>query len=576
MNYRWILRPYAPDPLVEEVSRSLNDLPKALARALVVRGIDSFERARHFFRPSLDTLHDPFSMADMDLAAARVVEAIERSEQILVYGDYDVDGTTATALLVSALRSMGAKVSYFIPDRFDDGYGLGTSGMDRAAARGADLIVAVDCGVTSIKEAAHARTLGLDLIVCDHHTPKEQLPDCAAVLDPKRNDCDYPFKELCGCAVAFKLVQAVLAKLGRSPEEANQYLDLVAVATASDIVPAQGENRVLLYFGLQMLRSTRRPGLQKLAELAGLDLDTASASNVVFTIGPRINAAGRLSSAEKAVELLLADDLAAAHHLASELEGLNKRRRDLDRAVLKDAESLAERQITSGTRHSIVLHREDWHLGVLGIVASRLVERFYKPVVLLGTSNGVAKGSARSINGVNVFDALCECRDLLLEFGGHDFAAGMSLEPANVDRFQRRFDEAVAQAITPELLDPVLHIDAVADIDHIDTRFWAVLKQFAPHGPMNDRPLFQSNRLRLRGRCGTIGRDGKHVKFAVANGSNRSMEAVGFGLAHRLPLLEKSAREGLPIDIAYSVHENTWRGISRLQLRVEDVRISPA
>lgn len=574
MQYRWILRQAESPDLVEKLSRSLNDLPEALAHALVLRGIDSFERAKQFFRPSLETLHDPLGMADMDLAVERLQHAINSGEEILVYGDYDVDGTTATALLVSAIRDLGGSVSYFIPDRFEDGYGLGKPGLDRAAEAGVGLIIAVDCGVTAIEEARHARGLGIDLIICDHHTPQHELPECVAVLDAKRNDCAYPFQELCGCAVAFKLVQAVYWAVGRAPEEANQFLDLVAVATASDVVPVYGENRVLLAFGLRKLQSEPRLGFRKLAEVAGLDLSSCTATSVVFTIGPRINAAGRLSSAEKAVALMLAEDEAEAANLAAELETLNRKRRSLDQDVLKSAEALAERQITSGTRHALVIHDESWHLGVIGIVASRLVERFYKPTILLGLSNGVAKGSARSIDGVNVYDALKACSDLLLEFGGHDHAAGMSLAVENVPAFQRRFDEAVGAAITPELLVPAINVDALVEIDDVDGRFWAVLKQFAPFGPSNDRPVFQSNRLRLTRPPRSVGRGGKHLKFVVANGSSHSMGAIGFGLGHRSDVLEESWKKGVPLDVLYSVDENHWKGRTTLQLKAKDVRLS--
>lgn len=575
MQNRWIIRSTISPDAVERVRRSLNDLPEPLARALVLRGIDTFERAKQFFRPSMAALHDPFAMADMERAAERLAEAVQSGEEVLVYGDYDVDGTTATALLVSAIRSVGGKASYFIPDRFEDGYGLGEAGLDHAAERGVGLVVAVDCGVTALAEALHARELGIDLIVCDHHTPKQVLPDCTAVLDAKRSDCAYPFEELCGCAVAFKLAQALFATLGRSPTDAREYLDLVAVATASDIVPAYGENRVLLSFGLAALQANPRLGLRKLADVAGLDLASCSATNVVFTIGPRINAAGRLSTAEKAVALLLEDDPAKATRLAEELEDLNRRRRSLDREVLQSAEEMAKRQITSGTRHAIVLHNDNWHLGVIGIVASRLVERFYKPTILLGTSNGVAKGSARSIDGVNVYDALQSCEDLLLEFGGHDHAAGMSLEHRNITAFQRRFDEAVSEAITADVLRPSINVDAVADIDDIDSRFWAVLKQFEPFGPHNDRPVFQSNGLRLTQPCRTVGRGDKHLKFVVANGSEHSMHAIGFNLAGRLPVLEESWKRGKSIDLLYSVDENHWKGRTTLQLKAKDVRLSP-
>ena len=576
MNYRWILRPAASPEIILQIQQALNNLPEALARALVLRGVDTFERARLFFRPSLTELHDPFLMAGMNAAVERLSSALTGGERIMVYGDYDVDGTTATALLVHALRMLGADVSYYVPDRFAEGYGLGLMGIDHAAASGVNLIIAVDCGVTAVEEVAHARACGIDVIVCDHHTPKPILPDAVAVLDPKRPDCTYPFKELCGCAVAFKLLQALHFHLGRPAEEALQYLDLVAIATASDIVPAHGENRVLLHFGLQALQSTNRLGILRLAAAARLDLSTCSGTGIGFGIGPRINAAGRLRNARLAVDLLLSDDDMAAAALAAELEGLNVRRRGIDQETLDCAVEMAERQLTSRTRNSIVLHHPDWHVGVIGIVASRLVERYHRPTILLGTNNGCAKGSARSIPGINVYNALQQCSHLLMEFGGHDFAAGMSLSLDNIPDFQDCFDEAVGRSINADVLRPAINVDAQVTLTELDSRFWAVLRQFAPFGPDNDPPVFQANGLRLARPPKTVGRDGKHVKFCVRQNGSGVMEAIGFGLGKHFTLLEESWRKGLPLDVLFSLEENTWNGQKNLQLKTEDLRLSEA
>lgn len=412
----------------------------------------------------------------------------------------------------------------------------------------------------------------MDLVVCDHHTPKSVLPEAIAVLDPKREDCSYPFKELCGCGVAFKLLQAVLERMGRTPDEAHVYLDLVAIATASDIVPASDENRALLAYGLARLQNEPRPGIRALASAAGVDLTTCTARDVVFAIGPRLNAAGRLSSAEKAVTLLLAQDAGSASEAAAELERLNRRRRALDAETRAGAMLLAERQLTARMRHSVVLHQDDWHLGVIGIVASRLVDRFHKPTILLGTNNGVATGSARSITGISVYEALLQCEDLFLEFGGHAGAAGMSLEIGNVPALQARFDAAVGDAVTPEVLEPTIPVDARLALDEIDGRFWAVLKQFAPFGPTNDRPVFQSDALRLSRRARRIGRGDAHLKFAVSQNGSTPREVIGFGLGEKHNLLERSWREGVPVDVLYSLDENTWNGRTTLQLKARDLR----
>lgn len=575
MKYRWILRPLERPDVVTRIRQELNDLPEALARVLVLRGIDTFERARLFFRPSLEHLHDPFLMRDMDAAADRLVRALHHGERILVYGDYDVDGTTATALMTSFLREQGADVSFFIPNRFDDGYGLGQAGIDHAAAVGARLIVALDCGVTAVEEAAYARSKGLDLIICDHHTPKPELPEAVAVLDPKRPGCPYPFKELSGCGVGFKLVQAVLARLGAPPERAFAYLDLVAVSTASDIVPVYGENRVLMAEGLRRLMTEPRVGLRALAEQARFDFATCNTSQIVFQVGPRINAAGRLGDASVAVSLLLEEDELQARVYAAQLEQLNRQRRTLDQETLDSALQMAERQITSRPRHTVVVHHPDWHLGVVGIVASRLVERFYRPAILLCTNQGEVKGSARSIGGLNIYAALTQCKDLLTEFGGHDFAAGLTLPEENIAAFQERFDEVVGAMITADMLKPAIEVDAPLALDEIDARFWAVLKQFAPFGPENDRPVFQATDLEVAGQPRTVGRDGAHLKFNVRQrGSYDGMEVIGFSMGDYLPVLHASRQNGQPLELLFSVEENAWNGRSSLQLKARDLRLA--
>jgi len=580
MTYRWILRSLDTPDAVSDLQDALNGLPEALARALVLRNVSSFDEARDFFRADRADLHDPFLMRDMDTAADRVAEAVETGERVLVYGDYDVDGTTASALMADFLRSSGAEPDVFIPDRYEDGYGLGPRGLERAKAFGAGLVIALDCGITAIEEAEHARELGLDLIICDHHTPKPELPNALAVLDPKRDDCDYPFKELSGCGVGFKLVQATLDRLGRDAEAAFDYLDLLAVSTASDIVPLHGENRILMAEGLRSLQAGPRPGLQALADAAGLDpADVTSTGKIVFTIGPRINAAGRMADAGTAVDLMLARDFDAAAPLAQKLEALNKERRDIDSKIQDEAIAQAERQMTSRTPHGFVLYDPDWHLGVIGIVASRVVERFHKPAILLAQNGAEVKGSARSISGINVYDALSDCEDVLTQFGGHDYAAGMSLPEENVEAFRDAFDEAIGRRVTSEMLTPAIKVDASIDLDVIGEhqgRFWAVLQQFGPFGPSNPTPVFHSANLQLDGRPRTVGRGDKHLKCRVTTGDDarrRSYDVIGFGMGKKLSVARESFQSGQPLELLYSVEENTWNGRTSLQLKARDLRL---
>lgn len=576
MTFRWIERRVADPERITRMQTELNGIDRALARALIIRGIDSFEKARRFFRPSTEHLQDPFAMRDMDRAAERVVAAIRDRESVLVYGDYDVDGTTATALVTAFLRSHSATASFFIPDRIENGYGLSRAGIDVAAERGASVIVALDCGVTAVEEAEYARRHGIDLIVCDHHTVKHQLPDAYAVLDPKRPDCTYPFKELSGCGIGFKLVQAITSLLGEDQSDLEQYLDLVALSIGSDIVPLNGENRVLMQEGLRRLRTNASVGLRALANGAGVDLGDCSTSQIVFALGPRINAAGRLGDAGRAVELMLATDYATAQPLAGILEETNERRRGIDRDTVEQAVAMLEQTFHESDTHGIVLHDHHWHPGVIGIVASRVVERFVRPAVLLTTINGLAKGSARSIPGVNIFEALRQCDDLLEEFGGHDYAAGLTLKPENIEPFRERFDEAVSEMATDDLFVASIDYDAAMDLSSIDGRFWAVLRQFAPHGPTNDDPVFRSDGLRVLGRPRTVGQDDKHLKFVVRQRDSRPMEVIAFGLGDRIDILEKSRDTGQPIDMLFSVSERTWNGRRSLQLKGRDVRLSSA
>ena len=580
MTYRWIPRSVEDPEAVRRLRRELNDLPEALARALVLRGIDSFDAARHFFRAGREDLHDPFLMQDMDRAADRVAEAIERSEHVLVYGDYDVDGTTATTLLTDFLRTHGAEADYFIPDRYEDGYGLGERGIDAATEQGAGLIIALDCGITAHEEADYARSKGLDLIICDHHKPKDTLPTATAVLDPKRADCGYPFDELSGCGVGFKLVQATLDRLSEPPERAFDYLDLMAISTAADIVPLHGENRVLLREGLRAMETNPRLGVRALAKAAHFELTDVTTGDVVFKIGPRINAAGRMAHAEKAVALLLADDPGEAEALAAELEALNKERRVKDQETLREATTMAEQQITARNPHALVLYQPEWHLGVIGIVASRIVEQFYRPTVMLCRNGESVKGSARSIHGVNIYNALTACEDVLTQFGGHDYAAGMSLPEENVDAFRNQLDEAIGEVVTPELLTPAIKIDAPLDLSavgSVDDRFWQVLKQFGPFGPSNPKPVFHAEDLAVAGSPRTVGGSGKHLKFKVRQRdapNGPAIDVIGFGMGDQLSMLKESQRTDQPLELLFSLEANTWKGRTSLQLKARALRLA--
>ena len=570
MKYRWVMR-QAPDASVVELLKSaLNDLPEALARSLAIRGVNSLESAKLFFRPELSHVHDPYLMRDMDRAVERVVDAIRNGERVLVYGDYDVDGTTSTALMVSFLRSHGVDAIYFIPHRVRDGYGLRPIGIDFAANAGASLIIALDCGITAHAEAVYAREKGIDLIICDHHTAEEAIPDAAAVLNPKRLDCSYPFSGLSGCGVGFKLVQAVLSAMGRPADDAIPYLDLVALSIASDIVPIVGENRVLMRAGLMQIRAKPRLGLRKLAEATGLDLPACDTGKIVFNIGPRINAAGRLADARIAVDLLLTSDENNAEKLADELEQINRRRRELDGGILEQA---LEAAVDLRADRALVLHNPNWHIGVIGIVASRLVERYYRPVVMLTTVDGFAKGSARSIKGFNIYEALRECAPLLERFGGHEYAAGLTISESNIARLRDRLNEVAVERLTDELLQPDLEIDSALTLDQLTDRFWAVLKQFAPFGPSNKRPIFVSRDVDVVGHPSVVGSG--HLKFKVrqtAGTESGTYEVIGFNMHQLLPMVRSHRNNNEGVHLVYSVDQNTWNGRSSLQLRLKDVK----
>ena len=572
MQNRWVLRPQPDEGVVALLRSSLNDLPEPLARVLALRGIASYDEAKLFFRPELTHLHDPFLMRDMDRAVDRVTRAIRNSERILVYGDYDVDGTTATSVMVSFLRSCGLDPVYFIPHRIRDGYGLQKIGIDYSANAHATLIIALDCGITARGEAAYAKSRGLDLIICDHHTPEETLPDAVAILNPKRPDCSYPFDGLSGCGVGFKLIQGVLSSMGRPVDDAVEYLDLVALSIASDIVPIVDENRVMMRLGLDRIRSAPRLGLRALALESGLDLSTCDTGNILFGIGPRINAAGRLSDARHAVDMMLTSDEETAHRLAAELNEINLERRLIDTETLERALEIARSRPDEIGTNALVIHDASWHVGVIGIVASRLVERFYRPVVMLTTVDGEAKGSARSIKGFNIYDALKDSSDLMTRFGGHEYAAGLTLPERNIPALRERLDAYASQLLTEDILKPEIEIDSRLHLSDLTDRFWAVLKQFGPFGPANRRPLFYGSDLTVVGYPSVVG--GGHLKFKVRQNGvpGPGLDVIGFNMHESLPIVGATADPEGPLEMVFTVDENTWNNRRSLQLKLKDVR----
>ncbi len=576
---RWLIK---DRPAHQDVIRLASELnfPLPLATLLLQRGIKSAADADVFFNPSLDDLHDPFLMKDMDKAVARIQRALGDGEKILVYGDYDVDGTTAVALMYSYLREQGADCEYYIPDRYKEGYGISFDGVDHAAAIGCSLIIALDCGIKAHDKVLYAKEKNIDFIICDHHKPGATIPEAVAVLDPKRNDCSYPYDELCGCGVGFKLVQALHVSAGENFDEIVSYLDLVAVAIGADIVPVTGENRILAKFGLQQVNSSPRPALKALFEVAGLK-KKITITDLVFTAAPRINAAGRVDHGKGAVELLISPDAARATETAKILNQNNNDRRDLDKTITAHAMEMIIGDERFSQRKSTVVFHPDWHKGVVGIVASRLIERWYRPTIVLTGNEGKVSGSARSVRDFDVHDAIEACSDLLIQFGGHKYAAGLTLKSENVEAFVQRFDEQVALRITEEQLSPMTEVDLEISLSQIDPKFVEVLKQFEPFGPGNMNPVFLTRGLADRGWAKVVGEN--HLKCDLLQPVQPSTEPVssvverlsltrfggiGFGLGEFLPNMVKAQT----FDACYTVEENVWNGVINTQLNLKDLK----
>ncbi len=564
MNKRWSVSPRPDNADVIKLASELNIDP-ILSSLLIQRGINTFEEAKYFFRPDLRHLHDPFLMAGMEQAIDRIEKAIADKEKILVYGDYDVDGTTAVSLVYSFFKNLYDAIAYYIPDRYNEGYGISTQGIDYAADHSFTLIIALDCGIKSVDKIAYANSKGVDFIICDHHLPGAELPEAIAVLDPKRSDCPYPYKELSGCGIGFKLIQAYAEKNDLGFDTVANYLDLVAISIASDIVHITGENRTLAYFGLQKINSDPCIGVKALMGVAGRT-GNYTITDVVFGLGPRINAAGRIDDAKHAVELLIATDEESANEKGLLINGKNTERKGHDQQITDEALSLIDNDEFLIGKKSTVVYNENWHKGVIGIVASRLTEKYYRPTIVLTRSNGHLAGSARSVIGYDLYEALYDCKDLLIQFGGHKYAAGLTLDPEQLQAFTDRFEEVVCATITEEQLVQEIRIDAELELKQIDSKFFRILNQFAPFGPENMAPVFLTKGVRINGYASLAGE--LHLKMAVKQEGSPLFDCIGFGLGNYLA----DVSEGNPFDICYTIEENVWRERRSIQLNIKGIR----
>jgi single-stranded-DNA-specific exonuclease len=565
MQKRWAEIPLTTPELIPELQASLQ-LNEVLARLLVLRGVHNFDEARDFFRPNIHHLHDPFLMQDMEKAIARIEQAIAKQEKILVFGDYDVDGTTAVALVYRFFSKYHTQLEYYIPDRYLEGYGISYKGIDYAAENNFSLIIALDCGIKSVDHVAYAKAKGVDFIICDHHLPCQNLPDAVAVLDPKRADCSYPYKELAGCGIGFKLIQAYSQKHDLPFEDLEAYLDLVAVSIAADIVPIDGENRTLAWFGMKRLNEQPCAGLAALRSIAK-QKPYYTLSDAVFQLGPRINAAGRIADAKQAVRLLSCNNQPEALEIAKLIDIHNDERRGHDSDITEQALAQVESGLDFKTRKSTVVFNESWHKGVIGIVASRLTEKYYRPTVVLTQSNGVVAGSARSVMGFDLYEALLACTDLLEQFGGHKYAAGLTMKVENVPAFQQRFEEVVTASISDELLVQEISIDSPLNLAQIDAKFFRILSQFEPFGPKNMSPVFRASGVELAGAIGIVG--DKHLKMQVKQGDSNVFDCIGFGLGK----LKEALLRSNGFDMCFSIEENSWKDRRNIQLNIKDIRI---
>lgn len=566
---KWIVKEPGNPVLVRQLTQQLG-VDQALANLLVQRNIKNFDQARDFFRPQLDHLHDPYLMKDMDRAVDRLNKALQCDEKIMVYGDYDVDGTTSVALVYSFLHQFTDKISYYIPDRYDEGYGISIKSIDGAAENGCSLIIALDCGIKAVEKVDYARSRNIDFIICDHHLQAEVLPRAVAVLDPKRVDCHYPFDDLSGCGVGFKFMQAFCMRRNIPLTQLFSYLDLLVVSIASDLVPITGENRILAHYGLERLNREPRKGLLSIIKLAGLEKHQITIDDIVFKIGPRINAAGRMESGKMAVDLLISRSDEDARRFGQMINTHNNDRKNIDREITEEAKEMVEKMPDYRERKSMVVYNPHWHKGVVGIVASRLAENYYRPTIVLTQSNGFITGSARSIPGFDLYDAIESCSDLLENFGGHMYAAGLTMSEEHYEEFCTRFEDIVSKKVTEELLTPIVNIDTYLDFHQITPRFFRLLKQFQPFGPGNLSPVFITENVYDNGNGRLVGSEGGHLKLELIQEDQpyRPISAIAFNQSEHFEYLES----GNPVDICYSMAENYYRGIANIQLRIKDIK----
>ena len=565
---KWVVMEPADSEKVSRLSTEVG-IDRVLAELLVKRGVETFEQTRSFFRPQLSDLHDPFLMKDMDAAVERLRKAIVSKEKILVYGDYDVDGTTAVSLVYSFIKRFTSEVDFYIPDRNDEGYGVSIKGLDWAAESGFTLVITLDCGIKAIEKTRYAASRGIDFIICDHHLPDTELPPAVAVLDPKREDCHYPFDDLSGCGVGFKLVQAYSKRYGVPFDTLVPLLDYLVVSIASDLVSVVGENRVLAHYGLKQLNEAPRAGLLAMINLSKLELGHITIDDIVFKIGPRINAAGRMETGRLAVELLTAAGIDEAMTIGEKINENNNDRKSIDREITQEALEMVQRGESLAWKNATVVYNPSWNKGVVGIVASRLVEAFYKPTIVLTRSNGFVTGSARSVQGFDLYEAIESCADLLENFGGHVYAAGLTLKEDKLEEFSSRIDAFVGSKITEEMLTPVVTIDAKLDFARITPKFFRILKQFQPFGPGNNNPLFLTENVYDDGNARKVGAGGVHVKLELLQESQpyHQIPAIAFNKSDFYDYI----KAGNPFDVCYSIVENYYRGSTNIQLRIKDM-----
>jgi single-stranded-DNA-specific exonuclease len=567
MEKRWNVREQAPEDKVRKLCEAIRVSP-AIANLLVQRGVETYDQAKDFFRPDLKSLHDPFQMKDMDKAVKRIADAAMNREKILVYGDYDVDGTSSVALVYTFLKFLGLNCGYYIPDRYAEGYGISFKGVDHAAENGYKLIVALDCGIKSHDKVSYAKEKGVEFIICDHHKPDKTLPDAVAVLNPKRTDCEYPYKELPGCGIGFKLIQALAINYDMPFEMLEQYLDLVGLSIASDIVPITGENRTLTFHGLKRINSAPRAGFKAIIDLVQLQKEI-TVNDLVFVFGPRINSAGRIETGKNAVELLIADNPEKAKFSSDSVNKTNFERRDVDTMITQEAINMIANDESLQKKKTTVLYNPEWHKGVIGIVASRLIEKhYYRPTIILTRSNGKITGSARSVRDFDLYEAIDACSHLLEQFGGHKYAAGLTMDEKNLPAFIEMFEKVVSQTIPEELLRPVVEIDAPLSFSNINDAFYKILRQLAPFGPGNMAPVFYSDNVIAKYEPKVVGSNHLRLSLMQEDNPGVSFNAIGFDMGEQINI----AASGKPFRISYSLRENEWNGMKSIELNLKDLK----